>query len=210
MRIEQIKLSPKKGGNGYISSFSVSIGIKEATLCNLVGKRIIKIVDERKKKIVIKRKEFTVTTKIVEKVIKLNKMAFEEECIKEMCDKESHNVFSSSSIAEKWINEIKNERYRKHEDVFMKYLLSLPEETLADLVLLMYMGRERDADLNIDEGETRFLDFFDTYAYIVCGATKEELAETLNEKSPLEKYLRTGMSLVWAPKGSSLETICSY
>ena len=53
MKIESIRLSPKRGGNGYLSSYSISIGRKEVEACQLIGKRIIKCVDEENQKITI-------------------------------------------------------------------------------------------------------------------------------------------------------------
>ena len=36
MEIKKIKMSPKKGGNGFVSSYSVNIGSNEARECGLV------------------------------------------------------------------------------------------------------------------------------------------------------------------------------
>lgn len=65
MHIESVKLSPKKGGNGYVSSFSFSIGSKEAAACGLIGKRIIKIIDEKNGVVSFKAKHFTIEPRIV-------------------------------------------------------------------------------------------------------------------------------------------------
>lgn len=56
VNVKPIKLSPKRGGNGYISSYTVNLGVKEAEMCGLLGtgKQIIKIIDPYKKQIIIK------------------------------------------------------------------------------------------------------------------------------------------------------------
>lgn len=61
METRPIRLSPKKGGNGYLSSFSVSIGVAEARACGMLGPdglsaALEKIIDSESKSIIIRVK----------------------------------------------------------------------------------------------------------------------------------------------------------
>lgn len=60
MKIKRIYLSQKRGGNGYISSFSVSIGKNEAQSCGFIQDDrpllMCKIIDEENGQIIIKPK----------------------------------------------------------------------------------------------------------------------------------------------------------
>ncbi len=55
-----IKLSPKKGGNGYISSYSVSIGISEIKEAGFMQDGVLlpveKIIDPENNQIILKIK----------------------------------------------------------------------------------------------------------------------------------------------------------
>lgn len=57
-----IKLSPKKGGHGHITSYSVNIGSAEARLCGFVSPEgepapeLEKIIDPENQQIIIRRK----------------------------------------------------------------------------------------------------------------------------------------------------------
>jgi hypothetical protein len=62
MKAKSIKLSPKKGGNGYISSYSVNIGSSEANDVGFLdadGKPLPleKVLDVEHNQIIIKRKD---------------------------------------------------------------------------------------------------------------------------------------------------------
>lgn len=59
MTIKPIKLSAKKDGRGYISSYTFNIGVKEAKACNFVSedgevKALNKIIDYENNQIIIK------------------------------------------------------------------------------------------------------------------------------------------------------------
>ena len=59
MEVKPIRLSPKKGGNGYLSSFSVNIGIAEAKACGMLNPNgqpaaLEKIIDPESKSIIIR------------------------------------------------------------------------------------------------------------------------------------------------------------
>ena len=87
MLVENIKLSPKTNGKGYVSSYSVSISNKEAQECNLAGKRLIKIVDQERKEIVIKAKQLTITIEMLKKIAELKELEKAEQ---------NHKIFGGS------------------------------------------------------------------------------------------------------------------
>lgn len=194
MRIEQIKLSPKKGGNGYSSSFSVSIAASEATACNLTEGLVIKIIDEIAQTIILKRKQYTLTSEIIEKVIALKTAANEE-----YKSNTNPGSYSYKNMVDDFLEQITNPKDRPAQNAFEAYLFSLPIETLGDLVLLMYMGRDYSANMSIEPGEKRFLDYYETYSYIILGKEQEVLVSILDEKTPLPRYLATGAELLFAP-----------
>lgn len=58
MKTKPIKLSPKKGGNGYISSYTINIGVAEAKECGLLDDKgnplpVVKKIDRDNKQIII-------------------------------------------------------------------------------------------------------------------------------------------------------------
>ncbi len=57
MTEKDIKLNPKKNGAGYITSYYVSIGSKEARECGLTDVDIVKIIDTENNQIIIRPKE---------------------------------------------------------------------------------------------------------------------------------------------------------
>jgi hypothetical protein len=62
MKTKPIKLSPKKSGSGYITSYTINIGSAEARQCGFVNQSgspspIEKIVDPDNNQIVIKLKQ---------------------------------------------------------------------------------------------------------------------------------------------------------
>ena len=206
MHIESVKLSPKRGGNGYNSSYSVSIGAKEAKACGLAGKRIIKILDETNCAISFKPKQFTVQQEVVNEVIRLKKNeAKENDRISEKYA-EKHD-WSYTEMVQLYIDEASGKVARPEKEKLKKFLLSVPIEMLCDLVLLMYIGRDYNVDMSVKPGEERFLKYFDTYNYIVLGRDKHELANKLMEKTPLIKYLKTGFKLIYAPEGTDIYEI---
>jgi len=214
MYIESVKLSPKKGGNGYLSSFTFNIGSKEAAACGLVGKRTIKIVDESKGTITFKAKHFTVTPEIVNEVIRLRDAERKEESI---IDHQylKREESTSGYYSDKWTvdmgklyrDEYEGKVNRPQRDELKKYLFRLPIETLADLVLLMYIGRDYDVDLDKEPGEERFIDYYDYYSYIVVGSDPDILTNILMEKYPMSQFLETGLYLLNAPKGSDIDEL---
>lgn len=209
MAIESIKLSPKKNGKGYVSSYSVSISNKEIHSCGMAGKRIIKIIDKNCSEIVIKAKEFTLTIDILKKIADLKELEKEES--NHIDSVYFKNSFKNGKIitmqealtlfVDEHSGKIKRPAYKKLE----AYLLSLTMENIVDLALLMYLGRDMDCDMNMNPGVERFVDFFDRYDDVVIGRSKEELIDIILEKTPLLMYLRMGYRLLTAPKGASID-----
>lgn len=206
MSIEAIKLSQKKNGKGYISSYSVSISNKEAQDCRMVGKRIIKIIAPDQGEIIIKAKRFTLTIEILRKIVELKELEKEESKYIDSLYCADREIMSVSEAFNQFIDEqagkIKRPAYQQLE----AYLLSLTTENIVDLALLMYLGRDMDCDMNTNPGEDRFLEFYGRYDDIVCGKSKDELVNIILEKTPLLMYLRTGYRLLYAPKGTSIDS----
>ena len=71
----------------------------------------------------------------------------------------------------------------------------------------MYIGRDYNVDMDSEPGEERFLQFYDTYSSIVLGADSDMLADKIMEKTPLVKYLETGMQLLNASKGTDIDEL---
>ncbi len=216
MHIEAIKLSPKKGGNGYTSSYSFSIGSKEAAACGLIGKRLIKIIDEEKGSVSFKAKHFTVNQEIIDQVIRLKEIeqAEDDQIARKYATRFDES--SSGETIEDWslgdmfrlkMDEVEGNVVRPDYQRLEKYLLSLPIETLADLTLLMYIGRDPIVDMDTDPGEERFLQCYDDFKYIVLGVDADTLVDILLEKAPLIKYLKTGVAILSAPKGSDVDDL---
>lgn len=206
MSIEAIKLSPKKNGKGYVSSYSVSISNKEAMDCQMFGKRIIKIIDKDRAEIIIKAKRFTLTIEMLQKIAELKELEKEEsKCIDSLYCAD-RDIMSMSEAFNQFIDEqagkIKRPAYQQLE----AYLLSLTMENIVDLALMMYLGRDMDCNMNTNPGEDRFLEFYDRYDDVVCGKSKEELVDIILEKTPLLMYLRTGYRLLNASKGTSIDS----
>lgn len=208
MLVENIKLSPKTNGKGYVSSYSVSISNKEAQECNLAGKRLIKIVDQERKEIVIKAKQLTITIEMLKKIAELKELEKAERTAthnqycaneKNMTTEESLRLFMDVHSGV-----IKQPAYRE----LVGYLRSLSMENIIDLSLMMYLGRDMDCNMDTNPGEDRFLVFYDDYNDIVVGKSKEDLIGILLEKTPLLMYLRTGYRLLTASKGTSIDSFC--
>ena len=206
MSIEAIKLSPKKNGKGYVSSYSVSISGKEAMDCQMVGKQIIKIIDPDRGEIIIKAKQLTLTIEILRKIVELKELEKEEsKYINSLYCSDSMAMTASAALmmfADEQAGKLERPAYKKLE----AYLLSLSMENIVDLALMMYLGRDMDCNMDTNPGEDRFLEFYDRYDDIVCGKSKDELVDIILEKTPLLMYLRTGYRLLSAPKGTAVDS----
>ena len=79
MKADRVKLTAKRGGNGYVSGYATSISGSEAEKCALLKTgRVIKIADDRNECLVIKAKHYTLTDEIIDKTAALGKAAAEE------------------------------------------------------------------------------------------------------------------------------------
>ena len=207
MKIEAIRLSPKKGGNGYVSSYSISIAQKEAETCHLTNKRLFKCVDEENHEIIIRAKHYSLTNEVIQKVCQLKRIANKEN---QRIDKKYCKNPPSMTLAEGfelWYAQQAGKELNSAEEILKKYLSSLPVETIVDLTLLMYLGRDFDADMYKNPGEDRFLEFYDRYNYIVLGQEKDKLIEIIMEKMPLPIYLESGVRILHAPKGTNIDDL---
>lgn len=215
MHIETVKLSPKRGGNGYTSSYSFSIGSKEAAACGLIGKRIIKIIDEENGIVSFKAKQFTIKRETINEVTRLKRSEqIEYDKIRARYAKKAESL--SGAVVWRWslddmmqlsVDEAKGKVKRPNRNNLENFLLRLPVETLADLLLLMYLGRDYNVNMNTEPGEERFLNYYDNYNYIVLGLDASVLAAKLMEKAPLIQYLETGLQLLDAPNGTDINEL---
>lgn len=206
IEIKQIRLSPKKGGNGFVSSFSVNIGSNEAKECGLIGEHgadvvVIKLVDKDKQEITIRRKSCTLTYELVDSVIR--KAAILNRCHRDLTNSLPHDgdIINAADIPTIFMD-TDNEYINRVRDVTKElenYLLSLPLETITDLMTLMYMGRDRDADMKLSPAD-RFTDYWSYLASCGCLADNAyNIVEHMLEKGPLPDYLRQGYEILMQP-----------
>ena len=207
MQIEKIKLSQKKNGKGYISSYSVNISLNEVKRCGLSENRVIKLVDDEKKCIIIREKGYTLRANVVSELINLYEDIHSENESQDTVRSGKYGIYTTSDMLKRFVAEHSGEICRVAEDNAMRYLQGLSTEAVGDLVLLMYLGREMDCNMSTSPGRERFLQFYDKYGYIVCGKPKEILIDMLLEKTPLVSYLKTGMKLLNAPIGTCIDLL---
>ena len=198
MKIKQIYLSQKRGGNGYASSFSLSIGKVEAQACGflLEGKPVIlcKIIDDENGQIIIKPKHISISKSIIDKAIQLADDMYSE-------------TRKTGKIA--WtLEELYDDFMVRHgeevkeppaEQALRAYLQELSVEELSDLATLMNIGRNYDANINLPSTD-RFVDYW-TYISAHIPDNSEELVEYLLDKLPLAEYLRKGVIFTKLPTG---------
>ena len=79
-----------------------------------------------------------------------------------------------------------------------KILMDLSYEEVADLVTLMLIGREDDADMTLEKDE-RFLDYWRYLSEEGVFNSKEWLVEYMIEKAPLSEYLKRGLEILGKP-----------
>ncbi len=150
---------------------------------------------------------FTLTLEMLRKIVRLKELEkAESEQISKMYRTDS-NAMTVTEALKQWQDEQAGKISRPAYKELESYLLSLTMENVVDLTLLMYLGRDMDCNMNLAPGKDRFLEFYDRYSDIVCGRSKEELVDVVLEKTPLLMYLRTGYRLLFAPVGTSADTI---
>ena len=194
MEIKKIKLSAKRGGNGYVSSYSVNIGSNEARTCGLVSAEhpilLCKVVDDENEQIIIKPKRYTLTNETVQSVIST------ADQLRKISDLQLGSVpcviqgiIDVSDIPEP------DEDVRRAEAELERVLMDLSYEEVTDLVTLMLIGREDDADMTL-EGPERFLDYWGYLSERGVFNAKESLVDYMVEKMPLPEYLRKGLEIL--------------
>ena len=203
MEIKKIKLSAKRGGNGYVSSYSVNIGSNEARTCGLVSAEhqilLCKVVDDENEQIIIKPKRYTLTNETVQSVIST------ADQLRKISDLQLGSVpcviqgiIDISDIPEP------DEDVRRAEAELERVLMDLSYEEVTDLVTLMLIGREDDADMTLD-GPERFLDYWGYLSERVVFNAKESLVDYMVEKMPLPEYLRKGLEILEKPVRTETE-----
>lgn len=189
MEIKHIRLSPKKGGNGFVSSFSINIGSKEAADCGLYTPDsptvIIKIVDPEHGRITIQRKTYTLNNEILAKIF------WFAEKSRQYSELITQSGSSYTDAGRDTVIEA-----RVHDDTYFEYLLSLPPETLTDLMTLLCIGRDGDANMAL-EPESRFFDYWQYLAQCGCFTQgSEELAAQILYNVSLVDYLKKGLTII--------------
>ena len=210
MEIKKIKMSPKKGGNGFVSSYSVNIGSNEARECGLVDagtqKVIIKVIDPDNQQIIIKEKKYTLTDEILQTVIDYSVRSNELNTQMELSlpGTEVYGGFRTVSMSDLLAvkfgtdNPYANELHALDKE-FNQYLLSLSFETVTDLMTLMYMGRENNADMTLPTDQ-RFVDYWVYLERIGCFEEGHKaIASQVMEKTPLAQYLQNGRRILMEP-----------
>lgn len=203
MEIKKIKLSAKRGGNGYVSSYSVNIGSNEARTCGLVSAEhpilLCKVVDDENEQIIIKPKRYTLTNETVQSVIST------ADQLRKISDLQLGSVpcviqgiIDISDIPEP------DEDVRRAEAELERVLMDLSYEEVTDLVTLMLIGREDDADMTL-EGPERFLDYWGYLSERGEFNAKESLVDYMVEKMPLPEYLRKGLEILEKPVRTETE-----
>lgn len=207
MYIEPIKLSPKRNGKGYTSSYSVNISAKEAQSCGLINSHIIKIVDENSGQIIIKAKDFCVTQDILNTIYTMDQaQKLEQESI-------NKNYYADSRFPTKeeqhaaFLDRLSGKAVNQAKENLIDFLLSLPCEVVCDLRLLMDLGRDETCKMSVSPGLPRFLDFYNYYGYIVNGRSKQENIAMLLTQKQLSRYLKRGMYLLDLPTGTDPDDI---
>lgn len=207
MEIKRIKMSPKKGGNGFVSSYSVNIGSNEAKESGLITtsipKIIVKVIDPENRQITIKEKQFTLTDEVIQTVMEYatkanilrtkmtRSLPHTEVCegymVVDLCDIPIPGLDTENPYA--------NELFLLEREYY-GYLCGLPYEMLTDLMTLMYMGRDRDADMTLPPTQR----FGDYWAYLEMNGCfregPEAIADQIMDKTPIVQYLQSGRRIL--------------
>jgi len=203
MKFRKIKLSPKKGGNGFISSYSVNIGSDEAKECGFIleSKKypyIVKCIDLENEQIIIRKKKLSVDTTTINTVMHLalefNRL--DEDMMLDVPSEEGLiNLADIPDVSPTSTNS-KVRAVHEAENLLRDYLWSLPDEAVIDITILMWMGRNHDYNKSL-KGEQRFIEYWAS----VCDSPvfddrKAGVIEYLIEKSPLAEYIKGGLNAI--------------
>lgn len=197
MEIKTIRLSAKRGGTGYVSSYSVNIGSNEARTCGLVSKEkpviLCKVIDDENGQIIIKPKKYTLTNEVIQTVIlAAERLNGDSDLQVETMSSMIRGIINIADVSGP------DEEVRKAEAELEKILMDLSYEEVADLVTLMLIGREDDADMTLEKDE-RFLDYWRYLSEEGVFNSKEWLVEYMIEKAPLSEYLKRGLEILGKP-----------
>ena len=204
MDIKKIKLSAKKGGNGYVSSYSINIGSNEARICGLISAKqsvlLCKVVDDENGQIIIKPKRYTLTDEVVQMIISIAAQR------RKVSDTQIETVIGVpigiidiTDISEQ------DENIRRIEVELEKALEDLSYEEITDLVTLMLIGRDNDADMTLESAE-RFLDYWGYLSDQGVFYNKGRLIDYMVEKAPLSEYIQGGLEILKEPAQAQQET----
>lgn len=202
IKIQKIKLSPKKGGNGFVSSYSVNIGSDEAKECGFIGDDvsplIVKSIDVKQGKITIYAKKMIIDSESIQAIIQLAQKI--KELNETMMSKiprigKIYNFSDVPDVSPDSENLDARAVYEATQEL-KTYLHTLPFESITDIATLMCIGREGDYDKSL-VGEQRFLDY---WAYLsdisLFKNGKEALIEYIVSKSPLPDNLQKGLRAI--------------
>lgn len=196
MEIKQIRLSPKRGGNGFISSYSVNIGAREARDCfhfdGELSHPLVKVLDPEHGQIILRLKQFTLTPQLIGEVCRFAEQS--RDLHRRLAqdppklDPEAGVYRSSDTALQQQID--------AHDSAYYSYLLALPQEALTDLVTLMCMGRDRDVDRSLPSMQRflRYWQLMEQYGSFTLGS--DALAGQLMYNLELAEYLRAGLALM--------------
>ena len=198
MKIKRIYLSQKRGGNGYISSFSVSIGKNEAQSCGFIQDDrpllMCKSIEDENGQIIIKPKRISISKDLIEKAIQLADNWYSESL------QSGVTIWNAKEIWGDFMVRHKCETVNlPAEQALLDFLLGLSIEEISDLATLMNIGRNYDANINLPSVD-RFIDYWEYISPLIPDSF-EELVEYLMEKLPLAEYLRKGVLFVKLPVG---------
>lgn len=184
----------------------MNIGSNEAKECGLVGEHeadvvVVKLIDKDKQEITIRCKRCTLTEKLVHSVIRKSEQL--RQYHRELDDSLTHGgrIIKVSDISTIFMDTDNEYVSRVHDATkeLEDYLLSLPLETITDLMTLMYIGRDRDADMKLSSAD-RFTDYWSYLASCGCFANSAyNIVDHMLEKGPLPDYLRRGYEILMQP-----------
>lgn len=206
MRIKKIGASAKQGGNKYISSYTVNIGVQEARTCGFFQNEKIcvlcKIIDDENEQIIIKPKRITITTEIIDRARALSEDRRREEF------KNSPTIIKTmGEMMNDLFEEIRTGKVSKETAALYNYLNTLTVEQLSDLATLMCIGcPPHDAEMNLPSKE-RFLEYWEYVMQTTIPDSKEDLVDYLAERTNLADYLRDGVVVTNLPIGIEPDTI---
>lgn len=203
MEVKSIKLSPKKGGNGFVSSYTVNIGSTEAQKCNLLldGKSplLVKVVNPENNEISIHPKKINFLKAEIDNTIRLAcELSRANLILSNSIPEVEHGIIDFSNIPDVSENAKTSEAALVYtaEQELKKFLMALSFETITDVITLMYMGRDGDANMQLQADE-RFYDYWEYLCGTGCFSDNAyNLVTHMTEKDSLADYLDKGLRVI--------------